>query len=50
MVHHIRGNEGVNPNVVDMGDASSKDKDVMEQAWNQAAGNLVWPMLIRTNY
>ena len=22
----------------------------MERAWNQASGNLVWPMLSRTNY
>ncbi|CAD6266707.1 unnamed protein product [Miscanthus lutarioriparius] len=33
-----------------MGDASGKDKDMMERAWNQAARNLVWPMLTRTNY
>ena len=50
LVHRIRGGEGVNPNNADMGDASGKDKDVMERAWNQAAGNLVWPMLTRTNY
>ena len=40
----------MNRNVADMGDASGKDKDVMERAWNQAVGNLVWPMLTRTNY
>ena len=40
----------MNPNIADMGDASGKDKDVMERAWNQAAENLVWPMLTCTNY
>jgi hypothetical protein len=29
---------------------SDKDKELMECAWNQAAGNLVWPMLTRSNY
>lgn len=33
-----------------MGDGSGKNKEVMERTWNQAAGNLVWPMLTRTNY
>jgi hypothetical protein len=28
---------------------SDKDKELMEHAWNQAAGNLVWPMLTRSN-
>jgi hypothetical protein len=31
-----------------MGEKS--DKEVVERAFNQAAGNLVWPMLTRTNY
>jgi hypothetical protein len=31
-----------------MGDTSGKD--MKERAWNQAAGNLIWPMLTRTNY
>ena len=31
-----------------MGETS--DKDVMERAFNQAAGNLTWPMLTYTNY
>jgi hypothetical protein len=26
------------------------DKDVLERALNQAVGNLIWPMLSRTNY
>lgn len=30
--------------------SSGADKEVMQRAWNQAAGNLVWPMLTRTNY
>jgi hypothetical protein len=32
-----------------MGDTSDKD-NMRERAWNQAAGNLIWPMLSRTNY
>ena len=32
-----------------MGDAS-KEQDMMERAFNQASGNLTWPMLSRTNY
>jgi hypothetical protein len=32
-----------------MGDGSG-EKEVMERAFNQAAGNLTWPMLTRTNY
>ena len=39
----------MNPSVAEMG-ASSTDKEAMEKAFNQAAGNLVWPMLTRTNY
>ncbi|CAD6334000.1 unnamed protein product [Miscanthus lutarioriparius] len=30
--------------------SSGADKEVMQRAWNQAAGNLVRPMLTRTNY
>ena len=30
--------------------SSEKDKDVMDRAFNQAAGNLIWPILTRTNY
>ena len=34
-----------------MGEESNKaEKETMEQAFNQAAGNLTWPMLTRTNY
>jgi hypothetical protein len=33
-----------------MGSNGDKDKELMEQAWNQASGNLVWPMLTRSNY
>jgi hypothetical protein len=33
-----------------MGNHSNKDKEVMERVWNQAAVNLVWLMLTRTNY
>jgi len=40
---------GVNPSAA-MGSSGEKDKEVMECAWNQASGNLVWPMLSRTNY
>jgi hypothetical protein len=29
---------------------SQGDKEAMEKAFNQAAGNLIWPMLTRTNY
>ena len=39
----------MNPSVAEMG-ASGTDKEAMEKAFNQAAGNLVWPMLTRTNY
>jgi len=30
--------------------SSGADKEVMQRVWNQAAYNLVWPMLMRTNY
>lgn len=30
--------------------SSGKDSEALERAWNQAAGNLLWPMLTRTNY
>jgi hypothetical protein len=30
--------------------ASGETKEAMEKAFNQAAGNLMWPMLTRTNY
>lgn len=40
----------MNPTVADMGEHNDKDKEVMERAWNQAAENLVWPMLTHTNY
>ena len=33
-----------------MGTNSEKEKELMERAWNQASGNLVWPMLSRSNY
>jgi len=33
-----------------MGSTGEKEKETMERAWNQASGNLVWPMLSRTNY
>jgi len=34
-----------------MGEDSNKaEKETMERAFNQAAGNLTWPMLTRTNY
>jgi hypothetical protein len=33
-----------------MGTNGEKEKETMERAWNQASGNLVWPMLSRTNY
>ena len=34
-----------------MGEESNKaEKETMERAFNQAAGNLTWPMLTRTNY
>jgi hypothetical protein len=29
---------------------SNSEKETMERVWNQASGNLVWPMLSRTNY
>jgi hypothetical protein len=29
---------------------SQGDKEAMEKAFNQVAGNLIWPMLTRTNY
>jgi hypothetical protein len=29
---------------------SEKDAEVMERAWNQAAGSLIWPMLSKSNY
>jgi hypothetical protein len=29
---------------------SSGDKEKMERAWNQVAGNLIWPSLSRSNY
>jgi hypothetical protein len=29
---------------------SNGEKETMERAWNQASGNLVWPMLSCTNY
>jgi hypothetical protein len=35
---------------IDAMSVSDKDKEVMERAWNHASGNLVWPMLSRTNY
>ena len=38
----------MNPSVTDMGETS--DEEVMERAFSQAAENLVWPMLTRTNY
>lgn len=40
----------MNAEVVAMGETSDEDKEVMERAFNQAAGNLMWPMLTRTNY
>lgn len=33
-----------------MGAEGSGEKEVMEWVFNQAAGNLTWPMLTRTNY
>jgi hypothetical protein len=33
-----------------MASNDDKDKEAMERPWNHAAGNLVWPMLTRTNY
>lgn len=33
-----------------MGSSGEKEKELMERAWNQASGNLVWPMLSRSNY
>lgn len=33
-----------------MGAEGSGEKEVMERVFNQAAGNLTWPMLTRTNY
>ncbi|CAD6224022.1 unnamed protein product [Miscanthus lutarioriparius] len=33
-----------------MGTNNEKEKELMERAWNQASGNLVWPMLSRSNY
>ncbi|XP_066374735.1 uncharacterized protein [Miscanthus floridulus] len=47
VVHRIGGEGGVNA-IADMGEPS--DKEVMERAFIQAAGNQVWPMLTRTNY
>lgn len=33
-----------------MGTSVDGEKEAMEKAFNQAAGNLIWPMLMRTNY
>jgi hypothetical protein len=30
--------------------STSGEKETMEREFNQAAGNLMWPMLTRTNY
>jgi hypothetical protein len=32
-----------------MGEGSG-EKEAMEKAFNQATGNLLWPMLTRSNY
>jgi hypothetical protein len=40
----------VNFSAVVMGAEGSGEKESMEWAFNQAADNLVWSMLSRTNY
>ena len=40
----------MNFSAVVMGAEGSGEKESMERAFNQAAGNLVWPMLSRINY
>lgn len=42
--------EEVVENAIVMATSGEKDKEVMERAWNQASGNLVWPTLSRSNY